>query len=290
MYKLVAVDLDGTLLNQYGVVTENTKKTINKTIENGTDVILASGRPIHSIETIADEIGSKNFFITGNGALIYDMEKQQPIYEKMLDKQKILEIAKICEDNSITYNIYTPETIIAKDLKYNVLYYYKENLQKDEKNRTSITMVDNIKEYVEKSSNEKFLKVTICDESKTIFNSVIRKLKEIKNIEVLEVGHMSRKTIKQGTEDVSIEYYYTEISLQNVNKWQAIEYLIDKLNIKKEEVIAIGDNMNDAEMIKNAGLGIAMGQSAPQVKQIADYITDDNENEGVKKALEKYCV
>ena len=151
-------------------------------------------------------------------------------------------------------------------------------------------MVDNIKEYVEKSSNEKFLKVTICDESKTIFNSVIRKLKEIKNIEVLEVGHMSRKTIKQGTEDVSIEYYYTEISLQNVNKWQAIEYLIDKLNIKKEEVIAIGDNMNDAEMIKNAGLGIAMGQSAPQVKQIADYITDDNENEGVKKALEKYCV
>ena len=290
MYRLVAIDLDGTLLNQYGVVTENTKKTINKTIENGTDVILASGRPIHSIETIADEIGSKNFFIAGNGALIYDMKKQQPIYEKMLDKQKILEIAKICEDNSITYNIYTPETIIAKDLKYNVLYYYKENLQKDEKNRTSITMVDNIKEYVEKSSNEKFLKVTICDESKTIFNSVIRKLKEIKNIEVLEVGHMSRKTIKQGTEDVSIEYYYTEISLQNVNKWQAIENLIDKLNIKKEEVIAIGDNMNDAEMIKNAGLGIAMGQSAPQVKQIADYITDDNENEGVKKALEKYCV
>lgn len=289
MCKLVAVDLDGTLLNQYGIVTESTKQTIKQTIDNGIDVILASGRPIHSIETIANEIGSKKYFIAGNGALIYDMEKQQAIYEKMLDKQKILEIAKICEENSINYNIYTTETIIAKDLKYNVLYYYKENLQKDEKNRTSITLVDNIKEYIEKSANEKFLKITICDESKTIFNSVLRKLKEIKNIEVLEVGHMSRKTIKQGTEDVSIEYYYTEISLQNVNKWQAIEYLIQKIGIEKQEVIAIGDNMNDAEMIKNAGIGIAMGQSTPKIKEMADDITDDNENDGVKKAIEKYC-
>jgi len=64
-------------------------------------------------------------------------------------------------------------------------------------------------------------------------------LKEIPDIDILDVSHMSRKTVRQGTEDVIIEYYYTEISLKGVNKWNAIKYLIDKLNIEKEEVIAI---------------------------------------------------
>ena len=239
MYKLIAVDLDGTMLNKYGTVTEETKKTINQTIEQGIDVIIASGRPIDSIKTIAKEINSNNYFIAGNGSLIYDIKKDEIIYEKFLSKSKVLEIAKICEENSISYNIYTEETIIAKQLKHNVLYYYKENLKKEEKNKTSITIVEDIIEYIKNSNNEKFLKITICDETKSIFNSVIRKLKTVSDIDILDVSHMSRKVIKQGTEDVSIEYFYTEISLKEVDKWTAIEYLINKLNIKKEEVIAI---------------------------------------------------
>ena len=239
MYKLIAVDLDGTMLNKYGTVTEETKKTIKQTIEQGTDVIIASGRPIDSIKEIAKEIESNNYFIAGNGALIYDIKKDKIIYEKFLSKSKVLEIAKICEENSISYNIYTEETIIAKKLKHNVLYYYKENLKKEEKNKTNITIVEDIIEYIKNSDNEKYLKITICDETKSIFNSVIRKLKTISDIDILDVSHMSRKVIKQGTEDVNIEYFYTEISLKEVDKWTAIEYLINKLNIKKEEVIAI---------------------------------------------------
>ena len=281
MYKIIAVDLDGTLLNSYGMVTDETKKTIKNAIEKGTDVIIASGRPIDSIKTIANEINSKNFFIAGNGALIYDIKKDEIIYEKFLDKKKILEIIDVCENNSISYNIYIPEMILAKKLEYNVLYYHKENLKKDEENKTKITIVENMKEYVKNSQNEKYLKVTICDENKIIFNSIIRKLKNISDIEVLEVSHMSRKIIKQGTEETKIEYFYTEISLKNVNKWTAIEYLLNKLNLKKEEVIAIGDNINDKEMIENAGLGVAMGQSTPNIIEIADYVTEDNENDGV---------
>ena len=239
MYKIVAVDLDGTMLNKYGIVTEETKQTIKQTIEKGTDVIIASGRPIDSIKTIAKEIGSNNNFIAGNGSLIYDIKNDKIIYEKFLSKQKILEIAKICEENSISYNIYTEDTIIAKQLKYNVLYYYKENLKKEEKNKTSITLVENIIDYIKKSENNKYLKITICDETKSIFNSVIRKLKTVSDIDILDVSHMSRKVIKQGTEDINIEYFYTEISLSDVDKWTAIEYLINQLNIKKEEVIAI---------------------------------------------------
>ena len=120
MYKLIAVDLDGTMLNKYGTVTEETKKTIKQTIEQGTDVIIASGRPIDSIKVIAKEIGSNNYFIAGNGALIYDIKNDKTIYEKYMTKQKVWEIIKICEENSISYNVYTDKTILATSLKYNV--------------------------------------------------------------------------------------------------------------------------------------------------------------------------
>lgn len=289
MYKLITVDLDGTLLNSYGIVTEETKQTIKQTIKKGTDVIIASGRPVDSIKTIAKEINSKNYFIAGNGALIYDMKNNKTIYEKVLDDKKILKIIDLCEKNSIFYNIYTEDVILTKALKFNVLYYYKENLKKDEENKTKIKIVENMKEYIKNSPDKKYLKVTICDESKMVFNSIIKKLKKISDIEILEVSQMTRKTIKQGTEESKIEYFYTEIALKDVNKWTAIEYLLKRLEVKKEEVIAIGDNMNDKEMIENAGVGVAMAQSTPKIIQIADYVTEDNENDGVKKAIEKYC-
>ena len=289
MYKLVAIDLDGTMLNSYGMVTESTKQVIKNTINKGIEVIIASGRPIDSIKTIAKEIGSENYFIAGNGALIYDIKKDEIIYEKFMNKQKVLEIIKICEENSIAYNIYTEKTIIAKGLKYNVLYYYKENLKKEENKKTNITIVEDVYEYIKNLENEKFLKITVCDETKSVFNSIIRKLRTVEDIDVLDVLHMSIKMIKQGTEDVPIEYYYTEISLKDVDKWNAIEYLANKMNISKDEIIAIGDNINDKEMIENAKVGIAMGQSTPVITEIADFVTSNNNEDGVAKALEKYC-
>ena len=287
MYKLVAIDLDGTMLNSYGMVTESTKQVIKNTINKGIEVIIASGRPIDSIKTIAKEIGSENYFIAGNGALVYDIKKDEVIYEKFMTKQKVLEIIKICEENSIAYNIYTEKTIIAKTLKYNVLYYYKENLKKEESKKTNITIVENLYEYIKNLENEKFLKITVCDETQSIFNAIIRKLRTVEDIDVLDVSHMSRKMIRQGTEDVPIEYYYTEISLKNVDKWNAIEFIAQKMNVEKNEIMAIGDNMNDKIMIENAGLGIAMGESTPVIKEIADVVTDTNCNDGVAKALEK---
>ena len=83
------------------------------------------------------------------------------------------------------------------------------------------------------------MKIFICDSTQSVFNSIIKKFDGVQDLEVLDVSHMSRKVIKQGTEDVNIEYFYTEISLKDVDKWTAIEYLINKINIKKEEVIAI---------------------------------------------------
>lgn len=286
MYRLAAIDLDGTMLNQYGLVTQRTKEAIKNAQESGIEVVIASGRPTDSVKTIAQEINSNKYFISGNGAIIYDITNDEIIYENTLKKQKVLDIIKICEENSIYYNIYTEKEILAKSLQCNVLYYYKENLNKDEKNKTQINIVENIYNYI-LNRDEKVVKITIYDNHQVIFNSIMRKLKEISEIEVLEVSHMSRKIIKQGTEDVPIEYFYTEISAKNVDKWNAIEFLKEKMKIEKNEIIAIGDNMNDKTMIENAGLGIAMGESTPVIKEIADVVTDTNCNDGVAKVLEK---
>ena len=288
MYKLVVIDLDGTMLNSYGVVTNETKEVIKKVEKQGVEVVIASGRPIDSIKEIAKEIESKNYFIAGNGAIIYDIKNDEIIYEKTLSKEKVLEIIKICEDNSISYNIYTENEILATSLKYNVLYYHKENLKKEESKKTKINLVKNMYEYIQNKEDVKFLKITICDESKAVFNSIIRKIKEIKEIEVLEISHMSRKTIKQGTEEFEISYYYTEISAGDVDKWNAIEFLMEKLKIKREEIMAIGDNLNDRKMIENAGLGVAMGQSTPAILKLADEVTSSNDKEGISKILQKY--
>ena len=76
------------MLNTYGIVTENTKKVVKEAIEKGTEVIIASGRPIDSIKAIASEIGSNKYFIAGNGAIIYDIKKDEIIYEKYLKKKR----------------------------------------------------------------------------------------------------------------------------------------------------------------------------------------------------------
>lgn len=285
---MIAVDLDGTMLNSYGEVTENTKRVIKQTIQKGTDVIIASGRSIDSIKSIAQEIGSSNYMIAGNGAVVYDIKNDKIVYEKYIPKSKALDIIKICEQNSIYYNIYTNKSIIADSLRYNVLYYYKENLKKEDSKKTNITLVDNIRKYIEEMKDEKIMKIFICDGTKSVFNSIVKRFTGIQDIEILDVSHMSRKIIKHGTVEIPIEYYYTEISMKNVDKWYAIEFLINQLGIKKEEVITIGDNTNDKKMIQEAGIGVTMEGSTPIVTEIADFITDNNNNEGVAKAIEKF--
>lgn len=290
MYKLVAIDLDGTLLNSYGEVPQKTKQGIKDAISKGTEIVLASGRPISSVETLANEIGANRFLISGNGAVAYDINNKEIIYNKFLTKEQVLNIIKVCEENSIYYNIYTENEVITKALNYNTLFYYKENANKQEDKRTSISIISDIYDYVKKTEGENFLKVTVCDDMKVIFNSIIKKLRTIPDIDVLDVAHMSRKIIKSGTEEVPVYYYYTEITNKNVNKWCALESIMQRLNITREEVIGIGDNINDKELIENAGLGVAMGNSAPYIKEMADIVVADNNSEGVLEVLKKYIL
>lgn len=291
MYKLIAIDLDGTLLNSNGMISNETKEILQEIINKDIKIVLASGRMIDSIKSIAEEIGKQKYLIAGNGSIVYDIEKQQILYKNFLKKEKVLDVIKICEENSIYYNIYTENEVLTPALKYNVLYYHKENANREEKDRTKINIINNMYEYIKNSEREDYLKITICDEDRTIFNSIIRMLKQIKNVDVLDIEHMSRKNITQGTETIELNYAYTEVSAQNVDKWEAIKYILEQENINEEEVIAIGDNINDRKMIEKSGLGIAMKGSTPIVTQIANIVTEEtNDADGVAKALKRIII
>lgn len=273
-----------------GQVSERNIEAIQKAIQKGTEVVFTTGRGPASVRALASEVGANNYVICGNGSLVYDLKKEETIYQNFLDKKKILQLIQICEENSIYYSVYTEDSIVTKSLNYNTLFYHHENSRKTDDKKTNINIVQDIYQYVLDREKEDYSKLMICDDNTIIFNSIIKKLKMIKNIDVLDVGHMSRKIIKNGTEEYPLEYYYTEVSSQNVDKWSAILKLIEILDIKPEEVMAIGDNVNDQTMLENAGLGIAMANSAPYIQKMADEITLDNNSDGVAVAIEKYII
>lgn len=288
MYKLVAIDLDGTLLNSYGEISNENINALKKAQDAGAKIVLASGRVDTAMESFAYQIGANEYMISGNGASIYDLKREKVIYNKYLTKEKVLEIANFCETNSMYYNVYAQRSIITKSLSYNTLYYQSENQRKPDDKQTKIDIVENIPEYIKQLKNESFLKIIVCDKDEMIFRGMVNTLKKDKEIDVLDVSHMSRKIVKYGTEEYAIQFYYTEITNKNVSKWKALEFLLDKLNIAKEEVITIGDNINDKEMIQNAGVGVAMGNSTPVIKEVADIVTASNDENGVAKVIDIY--
>ena len=184
MYKLVAIDLDGTMLNSYGMVTENTKQVIKNTINKGTEVIIASGRPIDSIKTIAKEIGSENYFIAGNGALIYDIKKDEIIYEKFMNKQKVLEIIKNnnCNNfNLINFDSENQFPIIEYEKLINIGRYIEnysiDNLSKEE-NREKSTII------VSLAGEKKYSQQEFIESANVIAKTArIRKRKEMNALE-----------------------------------------------------------------------------------------------------------
>ena len=239
MYKLIAIDLDGTLLNSYGVISEIDKEAIKKAIKKGVKVILTSGRGTMSVKNFANELEIDGDIICGNGAIIYNLQEDRIIYNQYIDKKKVLQIIKICEENSIYYNVFTEDTILTSSLAYNVLFYNQENIKKPDSKKTNINIIPNIYKYVEEREKEDYLKICICDKNDIIFGGIMKKLKEVKNVNVMEVAHMARKLIANGTDYVPVEYYITEIMNQDADKWNAVKFLADKYKIKTDEVITI---------------------------------------------------
>lgn len=285
MYKLIAIDIDGTLLNSKSELTQNTIEVLKQASEKGIYIVLTSGRMTSVVKVFCNKIGADKFLIAENGASIVDLHSDELIYKRYIPKNTVLDIINVCEENNIYYMIYTNKELIVKNLKHMALFFYKQNYNPNARLNTHIATY----EYIETLEDD-FTKIMICDEDRAIYNSIVNKLKKLESIDVMDIPHISTKVLNIGTEEKILSYSYADISAKNTNKWTALEILITMLGIKSEEVIAIGDNINDIQMIENAGLGVAMANGTPVVRNIADEIAPPNDEDGVAYIVKKYTL
>ncbi len=263
-YKLIAVDLDGTFLNEKHTVSRANIEAVKKAIEHGIKVVVATGRDKKGIKPFMDFFDFNNHFILNNGSIIYDSSIDDYVERSDLS---FTEAERI-------YNF-------GVDLDTLVVVWA------DEKHYTNSRDSDIIR-YYEKLNNENFIEIKSLKEIEHMkIQKVLYSDKPSRMLEI--VKELEKRAFEESQFDQSfaeaIEFFNKDCSKGN----SVLKYA-ESQGIKAEEIIAIGDSMNDLSMIKMAGLGIAMGNATELIKSEADYVTKSNIEDGVAYAIEKFIL
>lgn len=271
-YKLICIDMDGTLLNDKKTINDENIEAIKKAIQKGVKVAVTTGRLFTSAKFYANLLGVKAPVISSNGAYIREKDKDEIIYKATLgleNSKKVLEILKKY-DIKIFFN--TCDSVIAnREIDENNAYLQmNKTLPKDKQIKFKI--VKDFDKIVEDEKDE-ILKCICIDEDFNKIKKVKREIQKINGIEVVSSNRDNFEVMKEG-----------------ICKGKAVEILAGSYGIKQEEIICIGDSENDLSMIKYAGMGVAMKNGAEDIKVHANYITDTNNNSGVAKAIEKFVL
>lgn len=268
MYKLIAIDMDGTLLKDDKTISAKTKNALKAASSLGIKIVLTSGRPVQGIKNYLNELQltSKDDYVIGlNGALICK-----------------------CSDYSI---ISSNETLNGKDLKdiYNRVKELKTYFHAFTTDEDLVNVESKFSKNEEKRIN---LKVRVVD-----FPTEIKDDDEILKVVLEEEKEVLDKITSKIPKELFEEYnvirsvdFMLEFMKNGCNKATGVEKLAQYLEISKEEIIAIGDASNDKEMIEYAGLGVAMGNSKDDIKMLADFITKSNEEDGVAYVIDKFII
>ncbi len=270
-YKLIALDLDGTLLDDSENISEKNIQTIKKAKEKGTRIILTTGRSYRSAKKYINQLNLNDPVITFNGALIHN-------------KDKI--IHKIVIDDSLVKDI----IIFLKDLDFAPIVYPDDNLKYYE------TLGTFKNEFYDFSKGYEKELVKVKDITKIDWKNVLRisVIAEKPDIAFLHSELKKRYGSKIKTVDTFFfiwGFWIFEILPAECSKSNALSFICDLYKIKREEVIAVGDNNNDLDMINWAGLGVAMKNSLDNIFREADYVTENSNNEdGVAEVIEKFIL
>lgn len=265
MIKIIALDLDNTLLNKSKQITEYNKLMIQKAKELGVYVILASGRPINGIMPILQELNltsNNDYVFSFNGGKIYNVGKNECIFDSLIDGRAVKETYKLSQDFGYFFHAFKSDGTLICPL-YN---HYTDIEATINKVACKITNIDEV------CDNDKFIKAMIVDSKDHIdyaFSHVANDLKEKYNV--------------VRSSDIFLEFLN-----KNNDKGLALKWIADYLNVTISDTMAIGDASNDLGMIKMAGVGVAMENASDIVKNEADYITLSCENSGVGYAINHF--
>lgn len=266
MVKLIAIDIDGTLLNSAGVLTKAVKNTLKKASEKGVKVVLATGRPLKGVEPLLKEldlIGSDNYVITYNGSLVQTTDGSKVIKEYGLSLKTFKEVNELAKRNKVCFYAADREYLYTTQRDIGTYVAHESNLVKMPIRVRTLTEIKKI--------HPKIQKMMFADDPQKI-DETIANLPEC---------------FKKQYFTVKSTPFYLEILHKKANKGNALKALCEYLNISLCDVMAIGDNYNDIDMIVIAGESVAMGNAVESIKQIAKYITTSHDEDGVAQIVEK---
>jgi len=265
MIRLVAIDVDGTLLNSKNQLTTQTKEMIGLARNLGIKIVLCTGRPFQGIRNLLQELQldtSDEFAISFNGAVIQELGENNILLHQPLSFEALQEIEAISRKLKVPYHIQSDDAIYTSNQDISYYTAYDSHL------------------------NGSLIKYrTLAELQETPVNKI------------LFVGHpdfledVIKKIPKNFFEDYnlmkSLDYFF-EFLHKDANKGTALKKLAEKLTIQPEEIAAIGDNDNDISMLEFAGFAIAMGNASEKAKQAADFITKSNDENGVVHAFQQF--
>lgn len=272
MYKLVVSDMDGTLLNSKGMVSERNKKAMKKLLKKGVHVAIATGRIYTSAKIYAKYLGIITPVIACNGAIVKDLHDDKIIYERHIEPKECFRVFDLCKENNLYFHFYTADTFYAERIAYSSLKYYEWNKTMKEEEQINIQIIKDPYELV-KHFDEKVYKIQINSDDLSLLEKTRSLLEKMNTIEISKSWHNNIEIMDRG-----------------VSKGNAVKHLAASLGVKQEEVICFGDHENDISMLSYAGLGVAMGNGDEIAKQYADIVTDTNDEDGVAKVIEEYVL
>ena len=264
-YKLLACDLDGTLNNSSGRLTGGNKEAIKKAGEEGLHFVICSGRSQNSVDAFNKELGlnvAGGFGISFNGGTVYKADTLEILYERRMPRADALKVIEALREIE-------PQTPIIVYVEGNLIYYTEDN--------------ENIAGYANRVDIKK-KKVDSFDEIPT---DILKMLIRWDPDKLINLHDFVKDKIDGFCDIVFSEKHLLEFAPKGSNKAEGLRFLASHLGLNMEETVAMGDNFNDAEMISEAGLGVAVKNAVDEVKAMAGYVTkNDNDNDAVKEVIE----
>lgn len=267
MFKLLALDMDGTLLNSNKIITNQTVDAINHLLNENIHVVISSGRCLIELSDYKSKLKNMKYAILTCGSLIYDFVNHTPLSTHYINRDDCLKIVQLATINDVMVQLMTVNESVAQPKYINLMADLGLKVYADMFNRIC-TKCDDLNKFL-LERDDGILKINLY------FRTVDSRDQFIKNLQAFNL-----KIIPTGFKGI-------EISPPNINKSTGLIELCNILNIDINDTVAIGDAMNDFDIIKVAGCGVAMGNAIDEIKSIADFITTDNDNNGVLNAINK---
>lgn len=261
--KLVAVDLDDTLLDKKTAVSPRACEAIREAVRQGVTVTISTGRMYQSAVRYARQLELDVPIITYNGALIKSCFSEETLFKRPIEQKTAAEVLELFRERG-----------------WYIQSYINDILYVDEIN-------DRARNYEKVASVKAF---AIGDKLYTPEEGPLKLLAIAEPNELDDIRDTLKRTFGERLCVANSKPTYLEIIDPTVNKGRALSYLAQKLNISQQEIMAIGDSTNDLDMIKYAGFGVAMGNASDNVKAAAQAVTLCNDEDGVAEAIEKYVL